>query len=322
MRGHIIKNNHLELHTSPTGAAMTALFVKDDRGRSTNVIYGYREPERYLRNPFFMGATCGRYAGRIGGHAFSIADQRYPLESEGRVHLHGGTQSLAFREWTLKQIDHGTTPKIVYEIQSEHLDGGYPGNLLVEARYSLHKHTLQIAFSAQCDRATFLNLTNHNYYNLEGGGSISDHMLYLNAQAILHTDADQVPTGELTDIRNTPFDHSSEKKLGETLRSRSLDHVYVVGEQQPQAVLYAPASGLEMRMSTNQPGIVVFTPEDLGEGTFRNSAPGHFPAICLEAQNFPNAPNIDTFPSALLEPGKTYTNLIRLEFTTRREPLE
>jgi aldose 1-epimerase len=50
-----------------------------------------------------------------------------------------------------------------------------------------------------------------------------------------------------------------------------------------------------MRVYTDQPGLVVFTPEG-------------FPAICFETQNFPDAPNFEHFPSALLHPGELYVN--------------
>ncbi|WP_224489418.1 aldose epimerase family protein [Robertkochia flava] len=317
MKDSIIKNSHLELHTCSTGASMTALFVRTASGKTVNVIYGYSDADRYQENPFFMGATCGRYAGRIGNHAFEIDNRKYLLESSGTVHLHGGRQTLAFREWKVKAIDEGDHPSITYEIHSSHMEGGYPGNVVAEARYSLVGNSLHIDFLASSDRATYLNLTNHNYYNLDGGGSICDHSLKLNADRILSTDTMQVPDGGFLDISQTPFDHTTEKRLGITLENTVLDHTFVLGKQEPQAILYAPGTGLEMKLRTNQPGVVIFTPEELGTGPFRNLPPEKFPAICLETQNFPNAPNIKAFPSSLLEKGKLYKNQTVLTFAER-----
>lgn len=313
----IIKNKYLELHTISLGASMTNLYFTDRNGRRTNVIYGFGDTDRYKGNPFYMGATCGRYAGRIANHSFSIGDKNYKLESEGDVHLHGGKQALAFREWELKDIVHGATPSVTYSFKSPHLDGGYPGNLEIEATYTLDQNALRIAYSATSDRNTHINLTNHNYYNLNGGGSVRSHELLLNADEILETDSLNVPTGKILKIKDTPFDHTRDKKLEDTLKEVSLDHVFIWNKETPKARLYAPSSGIEMTMHTDQPSVVIFVPESFDKGPFRNDAPESYPAICLEAQNYPNAPNEPNFPSSLLEKGEVYQNNITLEFNLR-----
>jgi aldose 1-epimerase len=40
-----------------------------------------------------------------------------------------------------------------------------------------------------------------------------------------------------------------------------------------------------------------------------------YDGVCLEAQNFPNAPNVPAFPSACLRPGQVY--LHRTEYAFR-----
>ena len=314
MRAYSIKNKVLELHTSPYGASMTALYMNDKSNTPRNLIYGYSNAEKYKGNPFFMGATCGRFAGRIADHGFELEGHRYTLESEGPVHLHGGSSSLAFKQWTLKEIHHGEDPYIIYTIHSPHLEGGYPGNLEIEAQYSLKGNTLHIHYSGKTDRPTHLNLTNHNYYNLNGGGSILDHRIAVRADKLLETDSLNVPTGKFTEIQATPYDLNKNIPLGEVLKHISLDHVYAFTKNHRRAKIHAPATGISMTLTTNQPGVVIFTPADLGVEKFRNLTPSAFPAICLEPQNFPDAPNQTHFPSSVLEPGDIYSNSITLEF--------
>lgn len=72
------------------------------------------------------------------------------------------------------------------------------------------------------------------------------------------------------------------------------------------AVLRDPVSGRKMTVSTTQPGVQVYTgnwlPKTAGEGArIRQHA-----AVCLETQNFPDAPNKPGFPTAILEPGQVY----------------
>lgn len=314
MSAYSIKNKVLELHTTSYGASMTALYMNDKGNTRRNLIYGYSNPENYKGNPFFLGATCGRYAGRIAEHGFELEGQRYALESDGPVHLHGGSASLAFKPWTLKEIHEGEDPYIVYTLQSAHMEGGYPGNLEVEARYSLKGNTLHIVYRGISDRLTHLNLTNHNYYNLNGGGSILGHELEVSAHKFLDTDSLNVPTGAYTEVRDTPYDLHRATRLQEVLNQVSLDHVYAFSENHRRAILFSRESGIAMTLTTNQPGVVIFTPADLGTETFRNITPGAYPAICLEPQNFPDAPNQKHFPVSVLEPGDVYSNDISLEF--------
>jgi len=107
-----------------------------------------------------------------------------------------------------------------------------------------------------------------------------------------------LPTGRLLQVRETDFDFRTPKRLGDTLLDTpfSLDDTAAYAAQ-----VYSPVSGLRMRVYTNQPGIVVYTPED-------------FPSICLETQNFPDTPRYQHFPSSLLLPGQTYRNESRFVF--------
>ncbi len=56
-----------------------------------------------------------------------------------------------------------------------------------------------------------------------------------------------------------------------------------------------------MEVSTNQKGLVVYTPNN-------------FPAICFETQNFPDAPNHKQFPNSILKPGEFYKNESKFVF--------
>ncbi|MBL7472631.1 aldose epimerase family protein [Robertkochia sediminum] len=314
--GFTIKNTLLELDTTPWGASMTGLWLNNANGQRINVIYGYEEEDMYRVNIPFLGATCGRYAGRIAGHAFTINDIRYTLESDGEVHLHGGSHTLGRQKWTLKEIHEGKVPYIVYAIKSAHLEGGYPGNLEAEARFTLEENRVKISYSARSDKDTYLNLTNHNYYNLDGGGNVRSHRLMVNADTYLETDHLLIPTGKQIPVKGTALDHRKEKDLDNTFSEVIPDNTFALNrDRQAAASLYSPGSGILMKVFTDQPGLVVYTPEFLPETQYKNRPPGKYAAVCLEAQQFPNAPNEPGFPSALLKKGDTYRNEINLEFS-------
>ena len=67
---------------------------------------------------------------------------------------------------------------------------GYPGNLRVQVSFPLSEdNALRIQYAAESDQDTLVNLTNHNYFNLAGGGSILGHELTVNAERFTETTA-------------------------------------------------------------------------------------------------------------------------------------
>jgi len=73
-----------------------------------------------------------------------------------------------------------------------------------------------------------------------------------------------------------------------------------------------------MRVVTDQPGLQLYS------GNFLDGIKGkqgvvylRRTALCLETQNFPDAPNHPGFPSAVLRPGQRYRHTTVYEFSTR-----
>jgi aldose 1-epimerase len=78
---------------------------------------------------------------------------------------------------------------------------------------------LRIDDEATTDKPTVVNLTNHTYYNLAGGGSVENQVMTVMADSVTPTDVNQVPTGELANVAGTALDFRSPKPIGRDLRS-------------------------------------------------------------------------------------------------------
>ena len=79
--------------------------------------------------------------------------------------------------------------------------------LSVKVTYILNnQNELTIAYQAETDKATPINLTNHTYWNLKGpgAGNVLDHVLIVNADDYLPTDDDRIPTGEVKECSWDP----------------------------------------------------------------------------------------------------------------------
>jgi aldose 1-epimerase len=287
-----IKNDFISLSILDYGAIIQKLLIKDKEGKELNLVVGLEHPESYLDDLKCLGACVGRYAGRISNGGFQIEGNTYKLYTKDGVHLHGGKQGFAQKYWKFDAVQHKEHPFVKLSYQSPHMQEGYPGNLKASVTYKLIDNSLQIVHEAVTDRTTVINLTNHSYFCLDSTDSIDHYQLLLQCPEILETNNSLLPTGKLVSVKDTQYDFLTRKEIGKI----RLDTPYVVSNNAKKvAELYSPVSGLRMTVESNQPAVVVYTPLE-------------FAAICFETQNHPDAPNIISFPSAILHPGETYDN--------------
>lgn len=312
---HTIANEHLKLVTINHGASVQKLFFKDVNNQEINVVLGFKNPNDYLNNPAFIGNSIGRYAGRLK-KGFTINGDYYPLYHEEGVHLHGGKEGFSAKNWEVEEIKNGENPFIKYTYYSKDGEEGYPGNLKVSVTYKLNGKSFIISYEAETDKTTHLNLTNHNYYNLNGKGSVRNHCLKVNTNQFLEFTPDKLPSGNILNTTGTPYDFSKEEKLMDKKDFKGVDNCFLINNPEPVATLYSESTRIEMKVKTNQPAIVIYTPQNLPAGNYNNSF-SEFSSICFEAQGYPDAPNQPEFPSTLLKKGEKYTNHSIFEFDIR-----
>ncbi len=319
----LVNSNKSRLQILNYGAAIFSFKMRNKQDDLIDLVVGPRAAEDYLTQAYrdenkCFGATVGRFAGRIANGRFSIGEEEYELseQSEG-VHLHGGESGFQYKLWEVEKVTEGENPSVKLSYISENLEEGYPGRLSVTAEYILTEDDqIKISYSAKTDKDTIVNITNHSYFNLNGGGSVSDHFMQVNASKILELSENNLPTGNLTKLKKNPKDYRENKLLG----NRELDDVYVtdVMESEVQAQLFSPLSGIKMKVMSNQPVLVIYSPEKLPESfKYLSEIDGKFPAIALEAQNYPDAPNFRNFPSSLLKTGEFYENNITFAFSVK-----
>lgn len=298
------------------GATLWDLRVPDANGKNIPVVIGLANAEaytkaRYLDHRLYLGASIGRFAGRIANNRFVLDGTSYDLASDMPQQLHGGLAGLSTHYWEMVEFD--AASHLVLKTSSPHMDGGYPGNLEVQVEYRVQQDELSITYTAHTDRPGIVNLTNHAYFNLNGGGSLHGNSMQIGADRLLETDHALIPTGKLLDVTKTPHNYLGERILNEDFES--LDDVFVLN-QGAGAMIHSPNTGIKMEVITNQPAMVVYTPKALPELDYlEGQGSGSLPAICFECQGYPDAPNKPHFPSVRLEAGQTYSNISRFRFS-------
>lgn len=303
-------DDDFEVTIVATGASIASLRVPHGPGKR-EVILGYPSLSGYTDDPYYIGATVGRFANRIANAATIIADERIDLDANASPHcLHGGSNGLSKQAWNLASSESGDA--IVCTLRSPHGEQGFPGTVDVAVTYRIEgPRSLAIDFYAETDRETILNLANHAYFNLGDEDTIDDHTLLLHADEYTPTDESLIPTGAIEPVDDTNFDLREPTPLGGDA-PRQLDTNFVVrggtGLLREVALLASRSSGLAMRVETTQAGLQVYTGDYLGEPFHPRQG------VCLEAQNFPDAPNHSGFPSAGLMPGEPYRHTTVLTF--------
>ena len=185
------------------GGVITEIEAPDRDGRLASVVLGFRTLEEYETNSatIYFGALIGRYANRIGQARFTLDGQEYKLAANnGPNTLHGGKVGFDKQVWQVEPLQIADGAGATLTLTSPDGQEGFPGTLKVRVTYALtNDDALRIAYEAETDKDTVLNLTNHAYFNLAGNGSgtVEQQILTINADRFTPTDATLIPTGEL-----------------------------------------------------------------------------------------------------------------------------
>jgi aldose 1-epimerase len=312
------------------GATVSKILVPDKLRDLADVVLGFDNIEGYLQtnNPYF-GSLVGRYANRIANARFELDGQTYTLAANNNGNaLHGGLKGFDKMIWKRSPEQPGKQ-SLRFFYDSKDGEEGYPGNLHVEVVYSLNDgNEFKIEYSATTDKATPVNLTNHSYFNLSGSLSndILHHELTLHADKYTVVNDKLIPTGELADVKGTPFDFNERKVIGTEIGKvpgGGYDHNYVLRKNGDElsltASLYDPLSGRFMEMFTTEPGVQFYSGNFLDKTLKgKNGKPyGKHAGLCLEAQHFPDSPNQPAFPNTILRPGETYRQTTIYKFSIR-----
>ncbi len=314
------------------GARITKLLVNN-----TSVVCGFDSMEGYLADGDYHGAIVGRYANRIADAKFTLHGKTYTLarNETGRAHLHGGMVGYSNRLWeTVSAREEDGADLLTFKLRSPDGEEGYPGTLRILVTYMLKDSALTISYSAVSDADTIINLTNHAYFSLGGVGStVLDQTLTLACDKYVPVDELLIPYGTMSSVEDTPFDFRTPKTIGRDIEADNTqlhiaggyDHCFVRdnGEEKnaPEwiATLYSPSSHIEMKVSTTEGGIQIYTANFM---TADNPFYGTIPqtkntAAAMECGRSPDSPNQKAFPSPLLKAGEEYSQTTVYSFKVK-----
>ena len=286
---YTLENNFLKIEILNLGACIKKIELKDKNNIPRNIVLGYDNLEEYIKNPAYLGAIIGRTAGRIKNGILNIDGKEYNLSINNSTNtLHGGKNSISHRFWNIEKLNN----KIICTIKSPNLENGYPGNIDIKIEYILSENELEIKYYADTDRKTYLNLTNHSYFNLSGDytNTIYEDILLINSDYFLGINENSIPTN-LISLDNSIFNFRAPKKIKDffsgddeqkDLANNGIDHPYILNNKNA-VIIKNENTGIKISVETDNPAVVIYTANYLNEIGFKKHS-----AICFETQEAPN----------------------------------
>jgi aldose 1-epimerase len=316
-----LTSSRLRVEAVTYGARIVSVSAPDSAGELGEVSLGLADLAAYEKDRSYLGACVGRYANRIDGGRFVLDDHTFEISTNEPADapvttLHGGRRGFDAARW---EAELGTDAEVRMRRVSPDTEMGFPGDLDVTVTYRVEDADLVVEYVATTTAPTVVNLTNHTYFNLAGGGSVEEHVVRIEADAILPIDGRSIPTGEQLSVEDTPFDLRRGAPIGvglragheQLVRAHGFDHTYVLGEStSTRSVVRVdePTTGRSLELCTDRPGVHFYTGNHLDgsvvgrDGTVYRQTD----AFCLEPQHFPDSPNRPSFPSTVLRPGEIY----------------
>jgi aldose 1-epimerase len=321
----------IEVRVINYGGIITSLKTSDKNGVLEDIVLGHDSLSGYLKASPYFGAIIGRYGNRIANGKFVIDGTEYRVaQNNNGQHLHGGVKGFDKVFWDVDQLDDKSL-KLTY--LSKDMEEGYPGNLNIEVIYTLtDNNELKVDYKATTDKKTIVNLTHHSYFNLTGNvkRDILDHEVTIYADHFIPVTPLLIPTGELKNVSETPFDFRKQTAIGSRINDKytqlevagGYDHCWVLSSKDSikhAATVYEPVSGRVVNVYTTEPGMQLYCGNFLdGSITGKQDVVyKHRYGFCLETEHFPDSPNQKNFPSTALNPGEVYRTQTTYTFSAR-----
>lgn len=300
-------NSEIEVEILNYGGIIKSIVVPDRNGVKENIVLSYDELGSYRKDITYFGCITGRVAGRIKKGLLKIKDKSYQLEiNNHKNHLHGGFNALNNKIWKVISEEIGKDfIKLTLAYKSPHLENNFPANVDFNVTYILKDSSLEINYFGLPDQDTYLNLTNHTYFNLSGNSKrdISKERITIFSDEFINVDKNTIPT-KIMKVDNKIFDlrygrlyeeifNSLDKQI--SIVGNGIDHGFVLNNRfKVNCICQDFESGRLLEIITDQPVVVLYTGNYLEKTDLLSNKiiPKKHHGFCLETQDYPDIQNL------------------------------
>lgn len=260
------------------GAAITEYSIAGH-----NIVLSFVDKENYRDNTLNLGAIVGRNSGRIRGG--KIDGWQLPKNQDNRHTLHGG-RTFQYSIYDVEIISKSHARLSV--IDSE---GAFPGEAKIQIDYELIAGGLSQTITAQSDKPTILDFTNHSYFNLDMPNTIENHTLKIPTAVVHELDADLLPVGDLK-YKNSALDFTTGRTINSSLKQQDKQFKYSKGIDHPFKITNNPlleTDKYKLEIKTDCDYLIVYSGNYIADEIHKLNLNMNkdYGAICLETQGKP-----------------------------------
>lgn len=309
-----VDNDQAKIIFSNFGARIVSWKYEDNNIVLGNVV---EADEYYHENPYYFGASVGRFGGRIEDGRFELEGKTYQLEqNDPPHHLHGGFHGINkhYFDYEIKD-DNGGYIQIIFTTTVKSADDHYPGDIKLKI---IHTYDIDnrwtIEYSAEATETTLFNPTNHVYFNLNRDNKeVNNHILTSSTLKMHLLNDKNLPTLNATvdliqvlgkqSMRFEDIGKAEDERLHAQIeRYHGLDHPFTIGDE-----LTVENSQFLLKMKTDMPHVVIFTFNETSNWESDMNIYKPHSGFTLEAQCLPNDINLlgEEAPS-ILRKGDTF----------------
>ncbi|RSL33600.1 galactose mutarotase [Salibacterium salarium] len=323
----------LKMEALNFGCRINGLYIPDDKGNVENVVLAYQDVKDYKTDSLYLGAVIGRVAGRIPHGRLEWSDDIHHLSlNEGPHHLHGGMTGFSHRFWDYEIDEREDKDCITFSLKSMDGEEGYPGTVDIKVIYVLEQNgRFSIEYEALSDKTTWISLTNHTYFNLSGNQKrdVGHHVVQAPVECVFELDNDLIPTGELVQAEDTPFDVKKGRTLNDvfsenhpqlSVANGGFDHFFVFEKNAEKKIaVYEEKNGRMVEVETTEPGAVIYTGNNIKDSASFKEGNGDIRAgMCVETQRLPEHFRDLQRPTCRIEAGQPYKAATTFTFGTKQ----
>lgn len=321
-------DNAVSISVLTMGAILNEFLVPDG-DKPKNIVLGFDNISEYYQNPFYVGMSIGRTAGRIKNGKIPLTplgEETITLpQNEGTKNHQGGPNGFYSYLWNYRlHTDKDFLSVTLYRTIHSSEDG-FPGDINVSITFKLtNDNELSITYTGISTADTLFNPTAHIYFNLNGqDNDILNHKLTLASDSYLEVDTDKVPTGKLIPVANTPFDFRKPRTLKNTVQELSdtsekgLDDIFKLRNLKGEKVkLENPGTHDSIQLFSARNGLVMYTANTFDSSMKFSHQSGHpYMGIALEAQTLSDTHNHPNFGDISLTANAEKTYEIRYQYS-------
>ncbi len=326
----------------PLGASLQKISVTDTDGTELPIALSFLGIQPYEDLVCYAGATLGPNAGRIRDALLPILGTEHLLSrNDNGSQLHGGCHSLSSMLWNVDAVMcmEDTASVLLSCEQPDGLDG-YPGNRRYQVCYTFTEPgELTIEQDAWTDQTTYVNLSNHTYWNLSGDFTqpALHQELLIHADQVCINDENHLPVS-LIPVTDTAFDFRKQRSLCSAIQAasdpislkqlqtgRGYNHGFLLKASAshdpqptgtgltPACTLKDPGSQRTVRLLTDAPALVLYSGGYLPDGILLMNEQHSVPscAVALEAQDLPDTLHLLPNSCRLTSPDKPFHRIIQ-----------